>query len=349
MKKNLKIVVLGGGLSSERNVSLVTSVSVCRALRSIGYRAVFVDLFLGIENYPGKLEDLFDLPDGRCDTVTIGRTAPKRADVLRQRKYRNPSRIGRNVLELCAVADGVFLGLHGQDGEDGKIQSVLELLGIPYTGSSPFGSAMALNKKTSRLIMQKNGIPCAPETTQAPCVVKCANGGSSIGTYVCETDAELQKALLDVQRYHDDVLIEKKIVGMELTVPVLDDHALCPIEIVPPESGKFDYVAKYQNGKDGATEICPARLSEKKTKEVQALAEKLHHALKLSVYSRTDFIMDENGVFQCLEINTLPGMTPNSLLPKAAKCAGIEYADLCERILQLSFKERAFYAETYMA
>jgi len=337
MKELSKIVVLGGGLSTERQVSLVTSASVCRALRKAGYKAVFVDLFLGIEDYDEPLENLFEREDGNCSDISISREAPDISEVIQSRKFKSPSGIGKNVLEICQKADCVFLGLHGEDGEDGKIQAVLEMLGIPYTGSGPLGSAMAMDKQIARQVMQVNGIKCAPITDHVPCVVKCSHGGSSIGTYVCDTEDELKRALEDVKQFDDDIFIEQKITGTELTVPVFDGKALCPIEIVPP-SGKFDYVAKYQSGNEGAAEICPARLSEEKTREVQALAVKFHHAMNLSVYSRTDFIMDENGDFWCLEVNTLPGMTPNSLLPKAAKYAGFSYEILCEQIIQLSVR-----------
>lgn len=336
----MKIVVLGGGISTERQVSLVTAVSVCKALRNRGHKAIFVDMFLGIENYSGDLEALFDAEDGLCGNVTIGHTAPDLDAVKKQRKNRSNSRIGDRVLDVCKLADCVFLGLHGLDGEDGKIQACLELLGIPYTGSDTLGSAIALDKAMTRTVVTAHGIVMSPLVTTAPCVVKCTHGGSSIGTFVCETNEELQQAKKNVRVFCDDVIIEQKIEGTELTVPVLDGRALKPIEIVPPESGTFDYVAKYQSGKEGAKEICPARISEEKTKEVQRIAEQVHRVLKLSVYSRSDFIMDQNGTFWFLEVNTLPGMTPNSLIPKAAANAGINYEELCETIIRLSLAKQ---------
>lgn len=337
-RRNCKIVVLGGGLSTERTVSLVTSASVCRALRSLGYRAVFVDLFLGLDVDRDQLEALFDAPDGLCGDTQIEHEAPDTAKLLAERGTR--SHIGKNVLEICCLADCVFLGLHGKDGEDGKIQAVLDLMGIPYTGSSHLGSAMAMDKSITREIMRANGIDCPPAAQHAPCVVKCAHGGSSIGTYICDTEEEYRRALDDVRKFQDEIVVEQKIEGTELTVPILDGKALSPIEIVPPESGKFDYIAKYQNGSEGAAEICPARLSPEKTAEIQAIAEKLHRAMKLSVYSRADFIMDRSGKLWCLEVNTLPGMTPNSLIPKAAKYAGISYPELCEKIVELSLQRK---------
>ena len=142
----MKIVVLGGGISTERHVSLVTGTSVCKALRSLGHKAIFVDMFLGLEDYSGSLEAAFDAPDGFCGSVAIEKTAPDLAAVRASRADHGPSRLGKNVLAVCALADCVFLGLHGADGEDGKIQAALDLLGVPYTGSDYLGSAMAMDK-----------------------------------------------------------------------------------------------------------------------------------------------------------------------------------------------------------
>ena len=347
----MKIVVLGGGISTERHVSLVTGTSVCKALRERGHKAIFVDMFLGLENYHGKLEDAFDAPDGFCGKVAIETTAPDLDAVRAARKDQSPSRLGKDVLAICALADCVFLGLHGADGEDGKIQAALDLLGVPYTGSDYLGSAMAMDKAVAKRIMDSNGIrtPAWRELryTEAdiprlcgelpvPCAIKVVNGGSSIGVQLPDTREELSSALRDGSR----VIVEEKIHGREMTVPVLGESALCPIEIVPPEGSSFDYVAKYQSGSAAAAEICPAPIGEKETKLLQETALKFHRALGLAVYSRTDFILDGEGRAWCLEVNTLPGMTPASLIPKAAAVAGISYGELCEKIVELSLQVR---------
>ena len=158
----MKIVVLGGGISTEREVALVTSTSVCKALRSLGHKAIFVDMFIGLENYDGALEDAFDVPDGFCGSVAVERKAPDLEAVKASRKLKSPSRLGKNVLEICALADCVFLGLHGADGEDGKIQAALDLLGVPYTGSGPLSSAMAMDKAVAKRVMDSYGIRTAP-------------------------------------------------------------------------------------------------------------------------------------------------------------------------------------------
>ena len=324
----MKIVVLGGGISTERSVSLVTATSVCRALRDAGHKAIFVDMFLGLENYTGRLEDAFDAPDGFCGSVSISETAPDLEAVKASRRLKSPSHLGVGVLDICALADCVFLGLHGIDGEDGKIQAALELLGVPYTGSGPLGSAMAMDKAVAKRIMESAGIltPKWREITYT---------AADVPALVQELPAPCV-ALYDVLRYGHRIVVEEKIVGREFTQPVLGDDYLSTIQIVPPEGSTFDYVAKYQSGAAAARELCPAPCTEEEHRLLGETALKLHHALGLSVYSRADFILDAEGRPWCLEVNTLPGMTPNSLIPKAAKVAGMTYQELCEKIVSLS-------------
>ena len=351
----MKIVVLGGGLSTERAVSLVTANSVCRALRERGHQAVFVDLYFGLENYAGTPEQAFDEPDGLVVDLSIGSEAPDLAAVRASRKWKSPSRIGPGVLEICQLADCVYLGLHGVDGEDGKIQATLDLLGVPYTGSDHLSSAMAMDKAVTKRIMEANGIltprwqdlhytaadiPRLAETLPVPCVIKVADGGSSIGVQIADTRGDLAEALADVLPYGEHVVVEEKIVGRELTMPVLDGRCLCPIEIVPPDEKGFDYMSKYQSGGKSAREICPAPVTEAERDQLAEAALKLHRALGLSVYSRSDFMLDREGRAWCLEVNTLPGMTSTSLIPQAAAEAGIGYGELCEKIVLLSIAER---------
>ena len=351
----MKIVVLGGGISTERHVALVTGTSVCRALRSLGHQAIFVDMYMGLEDYDGELEAAFDAPDGFMGDVAIEKQAPDLEAVKASRKWQSPSRIGKNVLELCQLADCVFLGLHGADGEDGKIQAALDLLGVPYTGSAPLPSAMAMDKAVAKRIMESAGvltpkwqelrytladIPRLKNELPVPCAVKVVNGGSSIGVALPDTRDQLEQALCELEPFHTRVVVEEKIIGREITVPVFNGKALSPIEIVPPEGGSFDYVAKYQSGAEGAAELCPAPITEEERALLCAAAVKAHEALGLSVYSRSDFILDAAGRAWWLEVNTLPGMTPNSLIPKAAKLEGLDYPQLCEKIVELSLAVR---------
>lgn len=351
----MKIVVLGGGISTERHVALVTATSVCQALRRRGHQAIFVDLFLGLEDYHKPLEQAFLEPDGLCGNVSIEKKAPDLKQVWKSRKYQSPGHLGKNVAEICALADCVFLGLHGIDGEDGKIQSLLELIGVPYTGSGPLSSALAMDKAMAKRILEREGIltPSWQEivfdekdidflvdTLPVPCAVKIVNGGSSIGVELPDSRKDLREALNRVLEFGNRFVVEEKIIGREMTVPVFDGKALSPIEIIPPEGTAFDYIRKYQSGAEGAAEICPADLTEKENAVLRDAAEKVHKNMKLSVYSRSDFILDGAGRAWFLEVNTLPGMTPNSLIPKAAKVEGISYDELCERIVLLSMKEQ---------
>lgn len=352
----MKIVVLGGGISTERHVAQVTATSVCQALRRRGHQAIYVDMFLGLEDYDKPLEQAFQEPDGFCGKVAIERTEPDLKQVWDSRKYKSRSHLGKNVLEICMMADCVFLGLHGKDGEDGKIQATLELLGVPFTGSGSLASAIAMNKAMAKRIMESYGvntpewmeliysredIPRLADTLFLPCAVKIIDGGSSIGVALPETREELRIALENIlSKYGNHIIIERKINGRELTVPVLNGHALSPIEIVPPEGSEFDYTAKYQSGTLAAREICPANLTLEEDRLLRETAEKVQKSLDLRVCSRSDFILDREGKAWFLEVNTLPGMTPNSLIPKAAKVSGISYDELCEQIVLLSLEEK---------
>lgn len=346
----MKIVVLAGGISPEREVSLVTGTGVCRALRENGHSAILVDLFLGLEDAPAELETLFDAPDGLCPDAEIRVQAPDLDAVRRRRKDQSPSRIGPRVLDICRLADIVFLGLHGQDGEDGRIQAALDLLGVPYTGAGHLASAAAMDKAVSKQLMDACGIRTPKwqllqygaedverlsEELAMPCVVKTIDGGSSLGVYLPENRAELKDALRNVLQYGGKVLAEERIYGRELTVAVLGDQWLPVVETVP--AGKeFDYVAKYQVG--AALETCPADLTPEETTAAGELALRVHRALGLEVYSRTDMILDSQGRLWCLEINSLPGMTPTSFVPREAAVLGMSYAQVCEEIVQRSLR-----------
>ena len=345
----MKIVVLAGGLSTERAVSLVTGTGICRALRERGHQAILVDLFLGLEDIPENPDSLFDAADGLCPDAKIETVAPDLEAVRRSRKDQSPRVFGPNVLELCQRADIVFLGLHGQDGEDGRVQAALELLGVPYTGSGYLSSGIAMDKAVSKRIMDACGVPTpkwktldytaaqAPELARVlpmPCVIKTTTGGASLGGYLPENREELEEALVNVLDFGGKIICEERIFGRELTVAVLGDRALPAVETVP--AGKdFDYAAKYQKG--GAAETCPAHLTAAEAKAAGELALQAHRALGLAVYSRTDMILDSSGTLWCLEVNSLPGMTPTSFVPQEAAAIGMSYGELCEEIVRLSY------------
>lgn len=345
----MKIVVLAGGLSPERQVSLVSGENICRALRGAGHRAVLVDMFLGLESRGAPLDALFDAPDGLCGQAEIRTEAPDLAAVRASRRDQSPSLFGPGVLEICALADVVFLGLHGECGEDGRVQAAFDLLGIRYTGSGYLASGMAMNKAVTKQVMEHAGILTAPwreliytasdiprltEELPLPCAVKTINGGSSLGVALPDTRGELAAALEEMLTYGGHVIVEPKLTGRDITVGVLGDRYLPAVEMIPQSGSYFDYAAKYQSG--CSQEVCPAPITDEQWRGMGEATLRLHRALGLRAYSRADFILDAEGRAWCLEINTLPGMTPGSLLPKEAAAAGVSYAQLCERILELS-------------
>lgn len=346
----MKIVVLAGGLSPERQVSLASGESICRALRGLGYRAVLVDMFLGLASCGGALEEIFDAPDGLCGRAEIRTEAPDLEAVRRERGDGSPSLFGPRVLEACALADVVFLGLHGSCGEDGRVQAAFDLLGIPYTGSGYLASGMAMNKAVAKQVMEHAGIPTAPwrevvyteddipglaGELPVPCAVKTINGGSSLGVALPDTREALGEALKALLVYGGHVIVEPKLTGRDVTVGVLGDRYLPAVEMITPDGAYFDYAAKYQSG--GARELCPAPITEEEANLVGDLALRVHRTLGLQVYSRADFILDGEGRAWCLEINSLPGMTPGSLIPKAAGAVGMDYPTLCQEIVEQSY------------
>jgi len=235
-----------------------------------------------------------------------------------------------------------FIALHGRFGEDGSVQGLLELMGIPYTGSGVLASALAINKVFSKVVFSSAGLTVAPYQVlrrgeklqlafQLPVVVKPSREGSSVGVSIVREPGQMEGALADAFSYDSEILVEQFIKGSEVQVGILDGRALGAIEIVP--KGEFyDFEAKYTEG--GAEHILPARLPEAIYQKVLREGEKAHAALDCDCYSRVDFLVNEAGDCYLLEVNTLPGMTDLSLLPEIARGAGIEFAPLVERILQ---------------
>lgn len=329
----MKIVVLCGGTSTERDVSLNTSEKVALALKSKGHEVLLIDVFFGIQ----------DIPEfGSQDIHAVADEYRAMTCLLNEELEKDRGFFGPQVIPVCSMADIVFLGLHGANGEDGKIQAAFDLMGIKYTGSGYLGSAIAMSKDFTKSqlkehirmpegIVAKRSNPFA-ERVAAPCVIKPSNGGSSIGVYIIEKDSDYEAALEDAFRFDDTMVVEKFIDGRELTQGVLGDEALPPVEIKPAE-GFYDYTNKY-NGK--TLEICPAEIPDEVLKEMSEISIKVGKILGLSVYYRVDFLLDKNGTLYCLEANTLPGMTDFSLVPQEAAAVGIDYPELCEKIIELS-------------
>lgn len=339
----MRICVLCGGRSNERDVSISSGTMIARALRSSGHEVVLLDVCDGMELGGHSAEELYSLSLPIPDYV-IPDTAPDVSHYF----TRSEGFFGKNVLDICRAADIVFNALHGDEGENGKLQAVFDLLGIRYTGSGMEGCLLAMNKSLSKQLFLENGIPtpphivisdgsdAAPDSIGFPCVVKPGSLGSSIGVSIAHDEAELDAALKNASSYEDLIIIEKYIHGREFSVGVIGGRALPAIEIVP-KTGFYDYRNKYQAGCTG--EICPAELSEEEASALDEAAVRVCRALNLGAYARVDFMMDETGIY-CLEANTLPGMTPISLLPQEARAMGIEFPQLLEMIIEESMKIR---------
>lgn len=348
----MKIVVLAGGLSDERNVSLSSGTLITEALRRKGHRVALVDLYMGLEGYDGTMEALFDAPVPE-EWKKVAREAPDLKKLKASRQWQSESYFGIGVLELCQMADMVFLGLHGSCGEDGHVQAVLEAFGIPFTGANYLSSAIAMDKDLTKRLVTPLGIhtpqwkrvtygaeeiPALVAETALPVVVKPLTGGSSIGVSIAHDPAELTAALEQCLNMGSSaVVLEQYVSGREIQVGYLVDRALPSIEIIP-KSGFYDYENKYQPG--AAEEITPAPIPPEWEARLARDTKTVFDALGLSVYSRADFIVDEAGTPWFLEINTLPGMTPTSLVPQEAAVAGISYDDLCETIVNVSMELR---------
>jgi len=346
----MKIVVLAGGLSPERNVSRSTGAKVCAALRERGHQAALVDLFFGLEDYEGSLESCFEAPIS-TDWKAVDKKAPDLEEVKASRKWKSDSAFGKGVLELCGMADIVFLALHGQCGEDGRVQATFDLLGIPYTGAGYLSTAIAMDKDmTKRLVADRvltptwktveyttEDIDGLVAETELPVVVKPVANGSSIGVSIAFTEEELRRALEEGVKTGGRTVLEQYVKGREFSVGILNDQVLPPIEIIP-KNDFYNYENKYQPG--ATLEVCPADITPEQEEIMQKAAMEVFRILGLSVYSRADFILTGENKAYFLEINTLPGMTPTSLLPQEAAAVGIDYPTLCERVLEISLEAR---------
>ncbi len=346
----MKIVVLCGGLSPERNVSLSSGAKIASALIERGHQVVLTDMFLGLEDYDGDISRIFENPPAPGGTK-ISSVAPDLEAVRASRKWQSRSHFGLHVLEVCAMADIVFLALHGRTGEDGRVQAAFDLLGIPYTGSGYLGSAIAMDKDLTKRLVAPLGvrtpawqiidsadmdIDAACASAVYPCVIKPVDSGSSIGVAIAHDEEELRTALRGAAHEGDRVVVEQYIAGREVQIGILDGKPLPSIEIIPVE-GFYDYANKYQPG--AAKEITPAPIPPETERQLGEAAMTVFNALGLRAYSRADFILDAAGDLWFLEINTLPGMTPTSLVPQETEVVGISYGELCEKIIEIALRK----------
>lgn len=340
----MKVIVLAGGTSTERDVSLISGSMIYKALKKKGHRAVLVDVYLGLDC---ETDGIFERDvDWAKDIQAIAEKNPDLDKVKAMRSDGGREFFGPHVLELCRQADAVFMALHGANGEDGKIQACFELMGIPYTGTDFVSSAMAMDKGITKDIFAAYEIPTpaafrlkkSDKIVQPsfPCIVKACCGGSSVGVCIARNEEEYGEALKEAFLYDKEVVVEQYIEGREFSVGVMDGKALPVIEIAPRQ-GFYDYKNKYQAG--STVETCPAELDAVKTAEIQHTAERVFAALRMKSYARMDFMMDADGNIYCLEANTLPGMTPTSLLPQEAAALGMSFEDLCEKILSYAVRK----------
>lgn len=342
----MKVVVLAGGISTERDVSLSSGTMIYRALKKRGHQAILLDVYLGYEWVPSAegetIDSIFDRDKDWAETLgSIAEENPDIELIKAMRPDGEKNFFGPNVIAICQAADVVFMALHGENGENGKIQACFDLMGITYTGTDYVSSALSMDKGLSKELFAYYGIPTPAgirlkkgqkqeKTVPFPCIVKACCGGSSVGVSIAFKAEEYEKALQEAFLYDDEVIVEQYIEGREFSVGVMDGRALPIIEIAPLQ-GFYDYKNKYQPG--STIETCPAQLSEEKTKEIQDYAEQAFRALRLKNYARMDFMMNKAGEVFCLEANTLPGMTPTSLLPQEAAAEGVSFEELCEKIM----------------
>jgi D-alanine-D-alanine ligase len=329
-KKKPVVALLVGGTSPEREVSKLSGHSIYNALITLGYKTVLVDPAYG-KNQPKKTEEFFA-----------------------KKNFRTVS--NKNYLEainskLFDTVDIAFLALHGKWGEDGTIQSLLELKGIKYTGSNVVTSALAMDKLMSKILFRHYDINTPSwivvekqdseiiiqkkirESFGYPCVVKPNDQGSTVGLTICMNSNGLPKALKIAQKFSNRVLIEEYISGHEVTVGVLDQKPL-PVLEIKPKHKIYDYRCKYTSGMS-IYEV-PANIPEQVKVELQTQALKAYNALGCRVYARMDFRLSNDFKTYCLEANTLPGMTSTSLVPKMAKAVGISFEELIDKIIKLA-------------
>ena len=333
----MKITVLMGGTSSERDVSIASGLRIAAALRSRGHDVTSLDTAMGV---------IDDAAERELKAAGVQQAPPDLESLAAMSQRSLSPSLG--TLPAVRQAEVVFLALHGGQGEDGTLQALFDLCGVRYTGTGQLGSALAMDKDLSKRLFRDNGVTTAewlmaPATAAEvrdrlgfPVVVKPSKQGSTVGLTLVREAAGLEPAIAEAFKYDDEVMLERFISGRELTVGILGNEAL-PIGEIIPRHELYDYECKYTKGM--AVEEFPAQLDPDVTARVQDQALRAFRALKLRGYARIDFRLDDSGDCFCLEANTLPGMTETSLIPQAAAAAGIAFPELCERIVRLATTE----------
>ena len=342
----MKIVVLAAGTSTEREVSIVSGTGICKALRRLGHKSILLDVFFG-----WKEADPATAFDGEYDTDAAAEYIKGFNPQLEEARKSRRSFFGPNVIALCEEADIVFLALHGSNGEDGRVQAAFDLLGIRYTGTDYISSAIAMDKSRTKQVFQASGVNTPSGITiyrgdsrrsasefgmELPVIVKPCCGGSSVGISICRSEEDVHNGIDLAFRLESSAVIEEFIEGGEFTCCVIDGKAY-PVVMITPKTGYYDFRNKYTAG--ATEELCPAPISDDLTKKIQDEALKAADAIGLIGYGRMDFLVrkSDQKVF-CLEVNTLPGMTPTSLVPQEAAAVGIDFDHLCQKLIDVSLK-----------
>ncbi len=330
----MKITVLMGGTSSERNVSLASGIRIVQALRTKGHKVIALDPARGVIDAAREKE---------LSSGTVGTEPPSQESLSKVAEGAFLPNL--TTMKEITDADVVFLGLHGGQGEDGTIQALLDMAGVKYTGSGHLSSALAMDKDLSKKLFRAEDVKTAdwlmaPATIEKvegvlglPVIVKPSKQGSTVGLTLVKKREDILPAVEEAFRYDDEVMIERFIPGRELTVGVLGDIAF-PVGEIISKHEIYDYECKYTAGM--ASEEFPAKISPEATHRVQDQALAAFRSLKLKGCARIDFRLTTEGEFYCLEANTLPGMTQLSLIPQGAAAMGIAFPDLCERIAKLA-------------
>jgi D-alanine-D-alanine ligase len=354
--KKIRLGVLTGGASAERDISLATGAQIQRSLSSDKYEVVLLDPLAFMVRNPSLSEQqraqARELLKGgaRLDPT---RELPKGLEHEIESASKALVPATRAIADNSEPLDVVLIALHGTWGEDGKIQGLLDTLGIPYTGSGVLASALAMDKVMAKTVLRASGldVPKGEVVRSAsgadlerargvglPVFVKPVASGSSVGASIVRREPDLGPAIADALRYDDRALIEEYLQGKELTVAVIGNDDLTPLPVIEivPKREFFDYHAKYDAGE--SEEICPARIPDDVAKRAQDLAIRAHRALDCRGMSRTDFVWAGDRMV-ALEVNTIPGMTANSLLPRAAKAAGIPFGELLTRLIDWALED----------
>ena len=352
--EEIRVVVLAGGLSNERNLSLKSGYRVSEILAEEGYPVILLDAFMGYGEQEESIPDAFADPRKySLERSEIPEDIPDLWAIRKRRTDQSSSFFGPNVLQICKQADIVFIALHGAMGENGKVQAAFDLHGIDYTGCDYFSSALSSNKAVAKKILTDAGIlvpkgflACRgeeepdPETRgmRYPLIVKPNNGGIGLGISVVSDREAYHKALQTAYRWENEILVEEYIAGREFAVGVLEGKALPVIEVLPLETGE-DNTGMTLRGETARK--CPAEIPERLAGELQRTAERVCRELGVKALGKVDFILRENGSFVCLECDSLPQLYEDSHVVLEAEAAGISFAQLCDRLMEMSIRTGA--------